>query len=281
MEEGTTEERELLAVFNRLSVFEDEKLVEEALDHVEAITGDPRRAERVSVEAVSEVRQLMCLSEDALPLQRAGCAALANLAICGGEHCQRVIEAGGVAAVCTALTRHSGDPECVFRAFDALATLVSASNIVRQQLNAQGGLQLTLAAMKQHARNADIQFGGSCTLAGATMDCPANCTELRDAGGLQVLVGCYRNASSHLSRAQESGEDADDWGKTLQWALIALKNVVRCPGVVDEDTIARLDYGRYGTCLAMDELKWQLRQETRLAVVVERQRAAARETDAP
>eukprot|EP00756_Hemistasia_phaeocysticola_P048549 Hpha_TRINITY_DN22969_c0_g1::TRINITY_DN22969_c0_g1_i1::g.154006::m.154006 len=135
--------------------------------------------------------------------------------------------------------------------------------------------------MRKHAKNAGIQFGGSCTLAGATMDCPANCAELRDVGGLQVLVGCYRNASSQMSTS-EPGEEADDWRQTLQWAAVALKNVVRCPGVVDEDTLAGLDYGRYGTCLAMDELKWQLRQEKRLAIAVERRRAAVtREADAP
>lgn len=270
---GLDVDQELIALFNRLSAFDDESLVLEALADVEDLTGDDDLARRFAPSTVAEVCASMRLRPDAVALQRAGCAAVANLACCGEAPVSAVLSVDGVEVIVAALRAHPTDGECVYRAFDALATLVAASAPARRALGDLGGVEAVMDAMRQHGRNVDVQFGGACTLAGATMDSSANCAVLANGPQLQCMLNCYRNAAESTQKAAGDAESRAEWERVMQWAGIALRNLIRCPGAVTEDQLQKADFGRFGSCVPMDELKWQLKQEKKLALAAERQRA--------
>ncbi|KAJ9439613.1 hypothetical protein DIPPA_17618 [Diplonema papillatum] len=251
---------ELTALFNRLLVFNDDDLILEAAAHIEACT-QPALCHELSAVTIDHIIQTLQDNLQSQPLQTVGYSALADIASAGDAQQQAVVACGGLEVVLEGLAVHERSAVTQYKAFDVLATLVANNAAARAKLATAPVVRTILRSMQLHAQNVDVQFGAACTLAGSAMNSPLNVKVLLECDAVKVLVGCFRNACLQKQRvAQKVGsEDAQsDWRRVMQWAELALRNVARCSSVVRPRDIESVDFGKYGSCVPVDELKWKL-----------------------
>ena len=90
-------------------------------------------------------------------VQRSGCNALGNIAS-GDKICKSaVVDAGGVAAVLTAMAAHAADSEVQRRGISALGNIASRDAACKQAVADAGAAVVVCAAMNAHAATAEIQ----------------------------------------------------------------------------------------------------------------------------
>eukprot|EP01059_Diplonema_ambulator_P028979 TRINITY_DN48031_c0_g1_i1.p1 TRINITY_DN48031_c0_g1~~TRINITY_DN48031_c0_g1_i1.p1 ORF type:complete len:295 (+),score=58.69 TRINITY_DN48031_c0_g1_i1:637-1521(+) len=251
---GREVNQELIALFNRLLAFDDDDLVLEARAHVEACTGQ-EMLDFIEKDTVAYI--ITCMGEcgQRVSLQTTCCSALANICT-NSDRLQGVAVSGGVVGlVLNAMRDYLGNSDLQYHALDVLASLAASNSRARDELCSGSGVQTILQTMRHHAKNPDIQFAGACTLAGCTMNSPQNVASLLSSNGIKTLVDCFRNATIQEAKP---GANTDDWKPVSQWSALALKNIARCHQVITPEVLNKTDFGRYGECLKVDELKWQL-----------------------
>ena len=249
--------RELCALFNRLSAFEDEDLVLEATAYVEAYTADPC-VSLIEEATVQHVVGCMRVCPHAAGLARVGCACLANVAACGDGGRGLAADAGAAEVALESLAKHPDDARLSYCALDVLATLASGSPAARAALADAAGVGVIVAALRRHRRCRDVQFGAACALASAVLLSPECVAAVVSANGLAALVACFKEASVQ-SAAAEDVVVRKEWTDVMDWSRLALRNIARCTALVRPEMFDDKLFGRFGECIAVDELKIELK----------------------
>ncbi|KPA80965.1 hypothetical protein ABB37_04353 [Leptomonas pyrrhocoris] len=161
--------------------------------------------------------------------------------------------------------------------FDFVSTICTSSAASRQSL--RPCIPYVLAAMHHNLYAIEVLFGAAVTLSTLTTLDNDNCKLVAQRGGVQILISAFYHAyrtqstvvqveqkkslqssCALIARAQTHrlGEKEQLCQDVQKWCRDVLLKVCRSRC---EDTTAALqqaDFGAYGHCLALDELKWTL-----------------------
>ncbi|KAG5475624.1 hypothetical protein GH5_04604 [Leishmania sp. Ghana 2012 LV757] len=172
----------------------------------------------------------------------------------------------------SALTR---DTLCAV--FDFLSTISSSSAQSRRTL--RPCIPYVLSAVERHLYEMDILFGGAVTLSTLTTMDDKNCELVAQRGGVQILIGAFYHAhrmettvqnvarkkslqssSALLARTQARRlEEKTVLCRDVQkWCRDVLLKVCRTRSQAVQAVLQQADFGAYGCCIPLDELKWSL-----------------------
>lgn len=168
-------------------------------------------------------------------------------------------------------------PDTLNAVFDFLSTISSGDAASRRVL--RPCIPYLLAAMQHHLYDMEVLFGAAVTLSTLTTMDDENCAVVAQRGGIQVLVGAFYHAhrmettvqqveqrkslqspSALLARTQARRleEQAALCRDVQKWCRDALLKVCRSRSQAVMEALQETDFGVYGRCVPMDELKWSL-----------------------
>ncbi|KAG5475365.1 hypothetical protein LSCM1_03478 [Leishmania martiniquensis] len=161
--------------------------------------------------------------------------------------------------------------------FDFLSTISSSSAQSRRAL--RPCIPYVLSAMERHLYEMDILFGGAVTLSTLTTMDDENCELVAQRGGVQILIDAFYHAhrmentvqkvalkkslqssSALLTRTQARRleERAVLCRDVQKWCRDVLLKVCCTRSKTVEAVLQQADFGAYGCCIPLDELKWSL-----------------------
>lgn len=161
--------------------------------------------------------------------------------------------------------------------FDLLSTMSTNSMLSRQCI--RPCIPYVLAVMEHNLYAIDVLFGAAVTLSTlATLD-NENCDLIAQRGGVQILIAAFYHAyrtmsiveqverkkslqssSALIARAQTRrlGEKAQLCRDVQKWCRDVLLKISRSRSEAATEALRQADFGTYGCCLVLDELKWTL-----------------------
>ncbi|KPI85159.1 hypothetical protein ABL78_5784 [Leptomonas seymouri] len=161
--------------------------------------------------------------------------------------------------------------------FDFLSTISTNSALSRQSI--RPCIPYILVVMQHNLYSMEILFGASVTLSTLTTLDNENCRLIAQRGGVQILIAAFYHAyrtqttvgqverkkslqssSALIARAQTRRlEEKTQLCQDVQkWCRDVLLKVCRLPSEAATVALQEADFGAYGHCLALDELKWAL-----------------------
>ncbi|KAG5501482.1 hypothetical protein JKF63_03311 [Porcisia hertigi] len=173
-------------------------------------------------------------------------------------------------------------PDTLRVVFDLLSTISSSNAQSRQTL--RPCIPYILAAVEHHLYEMDVLYGGVVTLSMLTTMNDENCSLIVQRGGLQILLSAFYHAhrmedtvqkvrqkksfqssSALLARTQTRRlkEQAVLCLSVQKWCRDVLLKVCRTRSKAVQDALKKADFGVYGHCIPLDELKWSLIFEQR------------------
>ncbi|CCW60954.1 unnamed protein product [Phytomonas sp. EM1] len=273
----------LQSAINRLSAFglADELEARKVATELELVS------QHLAAHPLGFSEELMCQCIDLVEeLPRASLATRALVMLlanaCLIDENQSLASRFGLPSLCVVVLQSQAQlsNETLFYMFDLMSTLSSREGSARKCL--RPGIPYVLEAMKQRMKSLDVLFGGCFLLSIMTMLDESNCELTVERGGMQVMVNSYRHALERLSELTLKQRNTAGLGKSemksilahvekerhtenehlckgiLRWSKNTLRNLCHVDSPIIDDTLATLDYGRYGSSIEMDDLKWTL-----------------------
>lgn len=173
-------------------------------------------------------------------------------------------------------------PETTYYIFDFLSTVSSSNSYGRQLL--RPSIPYVIALVRHYNTNLDVLFGGAVVLNSLAMLDHTNCELIAQRGGVQALVDAFRFAHklletvSKLKPQQSRNSTPNTLSKArqarmadqallskavLKWCRSTLRIVCASPSEDIAAAFQATDFGIYGSCIALDELKWDLKFEVK------------------
>ncbi|CUG93344.1 Hypothetical protein, putative [Bodo saltans] len=185
---------------------------------------------------------------------KAACLVLANSCTTDDLTNCKYYLANGVSERCgSVLSERGASAACVFAVLDVVATLCTGCRDARDAFRPL--IAPTLSAVKNHKTNLEIHFACVCALATQTLADPLSSLAVARNNGLQILVEIYKWSAKQREAQSRSQDDHRLALDTMKWAKQALMNVLRCPASDVDMFCAKIQWGTFGTVVAIDELK--------------------------
>lgn len=119
---------------------------------------------------IEVVLAAMCGHRSNAAVQQRGCLALGNATSKGVECCvAQALQGGAVEALIAAMRAHAGSEKVQARATVALANIAFEDEHAQASMEAAGGIDAVLAAMKAHRKVCAVQRDGCCFIATSLM----------------------------------------------------------------------------------------------------------------
>lgn len=162
------------------------------------------------------------------------------------------------------------DEDTLYPLLDLITTLSSASFAGRRSL--RPAIPYVIACMRIHSSSLEILYASCAALSMLAMLDSANSELVASQEGLQILVNAFRFASSKkekifYNKGSKGNPTTNDNDKVelcdavLRWAKDALFKVVRTPSGSIDEAIRKLDFGRCGQVIDVDQLMWDIKLE--------------------
>lgn len=153
----------------------------------------PRRSP-ASSSLSSPLQQQICLLQDTASADEAHEIMLELRTMSrNGSTCAKIAEAGGCAAVITAMQHHMADSYLQEEACVTLANLANGSPALRMQVVEEGGIVSIVASMRRHLDSKDVQKNGCWALrnvANENAPCQKACGQF---GAIPVIIAAMQH----------------------------------------------------------------------------------------
>ncbi|EAN99275.1 hypothetical protein C3747_9g356 [Trypanosoma cruzi] len=184
----------------------------------------------------------------------------------------------GVFSLCVLILQdHKSLPEdTIFAVFDLISTLCMNDGNVRRML--RPSIPYIIEIMNDSTSSLQLAFGGAVALATLTMLDADNATLAVERGSVQLLISSFIRAYDrkkeidcqhicHVSRCKKE-EEQQLCEKVMRWSRDALQKLVQSPSHAVDEKLEEADFGKYGSRVEVDELKWMLKFQRRKVSVI-------------
>jgi len=148
-----------------------------------------------------------------------------------------------------------------YRCLDILTTLMIDKDGIRTALGSpemSPFLSLCVQSAKIHKANMDILFGVACAVATLCLNNTRNARHAVEVGAFTLLLEVFKFTAKGVARTPR--DPPEGMRHALQWSRLAIRNISLSKGVepVVAEAVKMANFGRFGDCVAVDELKWEL-----------------------